>query len=50
MPVLCAEGVSAVTDREKADNFVEQFLNLSQPPFSETCSDDFIASINNNID
>ena len=39
VPVLCAEGVSAVTDREKADmlnNYFAKCWNLSQPTLSET--------------
>ena len=43
MPVLCAEGVSAVTDREKADilnNYFAKCWNLSQPPQKHICSDD----------
>ena len=51
VPVLCAEGVSAVTDREKADmlnNYFAKCWNLSQPPLSETSSDDIVSTDDDN--
>ena len=51
VPVLCAEGVSAVTDREKADmlnNYFAKCWNLSQPPLSETSSDDIASTDDDN--
>ena len=51
VPVLCAEGVSAVTDREKADmlnNYSAKCWNLSQPPLSETSSDDIVSTDDDN--
>ena len=51
VPVLCAEGVSAVTDREKADmlnNYFAKCWNLSQPPLSEISSDDIASTDDDN--
>ena len=51
IPVLHAEGVSAVTDREKADmlnNYFAKCWNLSKPPLSETCYDDIASTDDDN--
>ena len=48
VPMLCAEGVSAATYREKADKLNNYFAKCWNPPLSETSSDDIASTDDDN--